>query len=368
VLDAVALGAQTRTAPALRIRAAALAPHLRPHGVALDVLPLLADEDGRRLATGTAPAKAAVVLGARRRLAAQLDARQGRWGTAFIQRQVDLLPVRRLERLAADGRRVVLDVDDAIWLDHARDAGGHRLARLKGTARKVRWLAARADVVIAGNDLLAEWLERHAADVRVVPSLVDVDAAPLRRHADVHTVVLGWIGSRTTAPYLHRLVAPLARAADTAKDRRFELVVIGGSAPEVPGVDCRSEAWTLEGELALLARMDVGLMPLPDTPWTRGKCAYKALQYMAAGVPVVCDDVGVSARVVGDGAAGLVPASPDGWTEALLTLAADADLRTRLGAVGRRRVAADFSMSAWAPVVAALLSGPGARTRVSSAA
>lgn len=355
VLGVVALGAQAPSAPAFRIRAASLEPHLRLHDVALDPRPLLTDAEGRRFAAARPAVRASIALSARRRLARVLREDGDRWHTALVQRQVDLLPARTLERLAVGDRFAVLDVDDAIWADTSRAAGGHPLARLKGSAAKARWLAARSDRVLAGNDLLAEWLVPYGRDLHVVPSLVDVAAVEPRRHADAHRIVIGWIGSATTAPYLRRLAEPLARVAAAAPERSFELAVMGGPAPRVPGVDVVELPWTLNGERALLARMDVGLMPLPDTTWTRGKCAYKALTYMAAAVPVVCDDVGVSARVVGDGEAGLVPASADQWTEAIMTLARDHALRARLGATGRRRVEADFDVTAWAPRIAELL-------------
>jgi glycosyltransferase involved in cell wall biosynthesis len=98
-------------------------------------------------------------------------------------------------------------------------------------------------------------------------------------------------------------------------------------------------------------------MPLEDTPWARGKCSYKALQYMAAGIPVVADDVGISASVIGHEAAGLISQSPAGWTEHLVALARDHVLRSRLGAAGRARIAADFSVERWAPELAGILRG-----------
>jgi glycosyltransferase involved in cell wall biosynthesis len=113
-----------------------------------------------------------------------------------------------------------------------------------------------------------------------------------------------------------------------------------------------SVPWSLEAEAAALARMDIGLMPLPDIEWNRGKCGYKALQYMAAGVPVVADDVGVARELVGEG--GVVG---EDWTETLRTLGTDAATRTVLGAAGRARVEHHYSVARWAPTLATLLRG-----------
>jgi hypothetical protein len=350
-----ALGAMGPNAPSFRVRTRVPSAELARLGVELDHAPLLDDDEDRRMRQAAAAGRAAVVLRARRRLRRRLAAAD--WDVSLVQRQVDLLPTLELERRAANGHRLVLDVDDAIWLDSSPGAAGHRLASLKGTPRKVRWLAGRADTVIAGNELLAEWFAGQARDVRVVPSLVEHREIAVRSHEPSDRVVLGWIGSATTATYLPRLAGPLARLRDAAPGIRFEFLVIGGPAPDIPGLDVRAEPWSEERERRFLAEVDIGLMPLEDTAWARGKCSYKALQYMAAGIPVVADDVGISASVIGHEEAGLIPRSRDHWTEYVATLAGDAPLRARLGAAGRSRIAADFSVERWAPELAAILRG-----------
>ena len=116
-----------------------------------------------------------------------------------------------------------------------------------------------------------------------------------------------------------------------------------------------SAPWSVRSESEALKQIDVGLMPMPDNAWTRGKSAYKALQYMSAGIPVVGDDVGLASSVIEPGNAGFVVHSEDEWVDALLTLAADTRLRTRLGAHGRKRVETHFSLMRWASVVADIL-------------
>jgi len=329
------------------------APELRRHGVSLVPLPLLSVEQAEILHTGSPAARARVVIDGRRRLRRSLRP-LGDIDSVVIQRQVDPLPGRMLERTVTNGRALILDVDDAIWLP---EPGGHPLTRLRRNASKLRWLAARAQHVIAGNDHLAEWLAPHAGNVSVVPSLVDTARIATRQHADSATVVLGWIGSRTTARYLDAIAGALTAFAATRPDGSVRLIVVGGPAPTVPGVHVEAWAWSEEQEARALATMDIGLMPLPDNPWTRGKCAYKALQYMAAGVPVVADDVGVTARVVGDESGGLLAAAPVDWQDALGRLADNAALRTRLGAAGRARVEAQYSVRAWGPRLAAIIAG-----------
>jgi glycosyltransferase involved in cell wall biosynthesis len=325
---------------------------LAAHGIELRLLPLFADPEAARFRGGGAATKARALAGARRRLRRELRAADA--DAVVVQRHVDLAPPLSLERAAVRGRRLVYDVDDAIWLT-GRQSGGHPLGALKGAGRKVRWLAGRAAHTIAGNEILAERLAAFGADpVTVVPSLVDPDAFEARRHEQGEEVTLGWIGSPTTAPYLRGAAPALERFA-AASERPVRLLVVGGAAPPLAGVRVEERVWSPATERQALTEIDVGLMPLADTPWTRGKCAYKALQYMAAGVPVVVDDVGISAATVED--AGYVATGPDQWVEALQALAGDASLRAKLGAAGRARAEAGFSPQRWLPTLAAILSG-----------
>jgi glycosyltransferase involved in cell wall biosynthesis len=342
--------------PSFRVRTVLPAEALAAHGVAISSLPLFRDGDAARFAGTGLTGKGRMALRARRDLEPRL-ALADELEVALVHRRADMLPGLTLERRARRAPRLVYDVDDAIWLDVRRGVHSSPLAFLKGTPRKVRWLAAHADHVIAGNAYLAEHLERLASTVSIVPSLVDPERVALRCHHDASRLVLGWIGSPSTANFVRTLRSALERVAVTARDLELTLLMVGGSAGGVAGVRTEARPWTPEIEAEALARMDIGLMPLPDTPWTRGKCAYKALQYMAAGVPVVADDVGVSPEVVGHGRAGLIPKTSDEWVEALLALLRDPSLRSRLGSAGRRRVERDFSVQRWAPRLAAILTG-----------
>jgi len=336
---------------AFRVRLELPARGLTAHGVELELLPLFSEEATRRFREAGTLAKARVLASSRRRLKRELEA-AGNVSTVVVQRGVDLAPQLTLERAAARGRRLIYDVDDAIWLS-GPGTGGHRLSSLKGAARRVRWLGERAEHTIAGNEILAEHLAPHGP-ITVVPSLVDPDGYVVRRHEQGEEVTLGWIGSPTTAPYLERIAGALKRFG-RASDRPVRLLLVGGSAPPLEGVRVEERAWSPAAERQALAEIDVGLMPLPDTPWTRGKCAYKALQYMAAGVPAVVDDVGISAAAVAG--AGYAVSGEGRWLEALEALADDAGLRGELGAAGRRRIEADFSPRRWLPTIAAIIKG-----------
>ena len=350
----IATSCQGASDSAFRIRLELPGRALAAHGVALELFPLFSADQAGRFRSGGAGVKARTLATARRRLMRELRAAKESH-TVIVQRQVDLAPSFALERVAVSGRRLIYDVDDAIWLT-GKQTGGHPLSILKGSRRKVGWLAGRAEHVIAGNEILAEYLATYAKNVTVVPSLVDPSSYALRGHEQAEEVTLGWIGSPTTAPYL-RTVAPVLEQFAKQTRSKVHLVVVGGAAPHIAGVQVENRAWNPDAERKALAEMDIGLMPLDDTPWSRGKCAYKALQYMACGIPPVVDDVGISAETVSG--AGCVAADSRQWLEALHALADDPDFRTRLGGVGRRRIEDDFSFDRWIPTLAAIMRGSG---------
>jgi glycosyltransferase involved in cell wall biosynthesis len=167
--------------------------------------------------------------------------------------------------------------------------------------------------------------------------------------------VLGWIGSATTAAYVTRLSSIISRVSRELPERSVTLLLVGASLSARDDYIVESLPWSIDEELGALARIDIGLMPLPDNPWTRGKSAYKALQYMAAGIPVVGDDVGVAAEVIGPEQGGFVVRGEGEWVETLIMLARDSELRGQLGENGRHRVEQSFSVTRWAPVVAEIL-------------
>ncbi len=237
----------------------------------------------------------------------------------------------------------VYDFDDALMLQQPGAAN-----RLFSRARAWRRAVAAADVVVAGNDHLADAASAHSTNVVVVPSCVEPDDYVTKASYDLgDPPVAVWLGSPSTEPYLAAIAAPLL-----AEHRRSGLrlrLVSAGTAP-LGALDAMTDrvAWAPGWAEASLASADVGLMPLPDDPWARGKCAYKLLQYAAAGLPVVGSPVGVNAEVL-DQLSGLAAATHDEWRDALRTVVdVSADERAGLGAGALAGVTAEFSFARWA--------------------
>ena len=242
----------------------------------------------------------------------------------------------------------IYDCDDAFFLKYRSGRLGC-LQPLLGA--KVDRMMAAAVAVTAGNAGLAAYARRFNSIVIVLPSVVDTvqlipaQQRPASRLPAPFTV--GWIGSPSTAPYLQLLIAPLQQLA---KERSVRLLVVGGPGPAIPGVDVIQLPWSLDQEVHLIQQFDVGVMPLPDTPWTRGKCAYKLIQCMACGIPVVASPVGANVQAVPP-ECGLLAEGPDAWLAALRRLAADGELRSRMGAAARQWVEERYSLRSALPVL-----------------
>jgi glycosyltransferase involved in cell wall biosynthesis len=266
-----------------------------------------------------------------------------------------------VERALLRRRPYVLDLDDAIF--HNYDLHPSPTVR-RLYADKIDRLMAGAALVVAGNDYLAARGRAAGARwVEILPTVVDLDrypGAPGRdAAADAHApVAIGWIGSPATAHYLLSLREPLARLA---RERPVRFVVIGSAGVELPGVEVVTVPWSQASEVESIARLDIGVMPLFDSPWEHGKCGYKLIQYMACGLPVVASPVGVNRQIVSDDVNGYLASDTEGWYAALERLAANAPLRSRLGDAGRRRVEAEYSLQVTAPRLAAWLAAAACR-------
>lgn len=253
-----------------------------------------------------------------------------RYDAVVIQKRLFARPVLGLLRRRA--RRLVFDFDDAVNLGRdgeSRTRGGRFAAMVRA-----------ADLTIAGNAYLRDQAAAlGAARVEVLPTALDVRRYALHEPKD--DAVLGWIGGGGNVPYLETIVPALAAAA--AREPRLRLRVISNRFPKAAGVPVESRPWSEERETEDLREVDIGLAPLPDDPWTRGKCGFKILQYMAAAVPVVASPVGVQATIVEHGRTGFLASTPKEWTDGVIELAGDVGKRKAFGLAGRRKVEREFA-------------------------
>jgi glycosyltransferase involved in cell wall biosynthesis len=273
----------------------------------------------------------------------------GRPDVIFVYREAAPLAPAWFERLQAWRAPVVFDFDDAIYLPDASAANAWT-RRVKGGG-KVEALCRMARHVTVGNAVLAEFATAHARAVTVLPSTIDTDVYRVVPRPANPRPVVGWTGSETTVRHLLALAPALRRLRRSVE---FELRVIGGMV-SVDGLDVRCVPWTAAREVEDLRPLDVGVMPLPDDAWSRGKSGMKALQYMALGIPPVVSPVGANRTIVQDGANGLHASTEDEWVDRLARLLADGALRERLGRAARRTVEDCYSARVHAPRLARVL-------------
>lgn len=250
------------------------------------------------------------------------------------------------------GVPIVSDYDDAVF--HRYDQHTNSIIRnLLGS--KIDAVMAASDLVMAGNAYLAEHsLKAGAQRVEIIPTVVDITAySTIPQPASDGRPRIGWIGTPTTWRAYGTPMVPML--ADLATEHSALVRVVGAGQEAPTDKHFENLPWSEKTESDLIQGMDVGLMPLDDSPWSRGKCGYKLIQYMACGLPVVASPVGVNSDIVEHGVNGFLASTEAEWREALNTLLCNKELRQRMGAKGRKRVEARYSIQVYGPKVAGLL-------------
>jgi glycosyltransferase involved in cell wall biosynthesis len=250
-------------------------------------------------------------------------------------------------KMARSGVPVIFDFDDAIFHSYKSPSNGY-LSYLKFPGKTAE-ICRLVSHVMAGNEYLADYARQYNQNVTIVPTTIDTDKyAVAERPPKPQPVTIGWSGSFSTIQHLDTLREVLAELAGT---ETFRLRVIGSPDYSLEGVDVESMQWRAETETDDLSAIDIGIMPLPDDNWSKGKCGLKALQYMALGIPTICSPVGVNSTIIKDGVNGFLAADRGQWLEKLRPLIHDDELRRRMGLEGRRTVENEYSARVVAPKV-----------------
>jgi len=331
-----------------RVRSYQYLPYLRDAGLDVTPAPLLGDHYIERLYDGGHQNAARIVAAYFLRLW-QL-ATCARFDLLWIESELlPWMPAWLEGLLARLGVPYVVDYDDAVF--HRYDLHSHGWVRgvLGG---KIDRVMRQARLVMVGSDYLGDRARRAGAiRVEYLPTVVDVTRYRVPSNGVGSGYNIGWIGSPLTASSLSVVQRALAELCANGNGR---VTLVGAGQFTLDSVPIDLRPWSEATEVAELQRFDVGIMPLPDGPWERGKCGYKVIQYMACGRPVVASPVGANLRIVAHGRDGLLATTPTDWVAALRTLQ-DAALRTRMGAAGRAKVEREYCVQVTAPRLAALL-------------
>lgn len=338
------------TAPSQRFRWEQWAGHLEAHGMSVNLLPFSTPS------LGAARRKKARILGA-----FLFAARYLPWLIEVLREALrsDLVVVHRNAALtgppvaeailAAFGKPLVYDLDDAIYLPP--ESGDNFWRRLVRCDWRCGFIGRHSTLIGAGCPVLRDHMARYNQNVVLWPTTVDTERCQQRTQPDATAIpVIGWTGSQSTAHYLETILPALA---SLQREITFELLVIGVDMDlEAHGVRGHCVPWSAETEVESTMQIDIGLMPLADTAWARGKCALKAIQYQAFGTPAVVSDVGVNSDVVIDGETGFLVEPGGDWAPALRKLLSDRTLRHEMGRKGRAHVTENYSAAVVAAKIA----------------
>ena len=326
-----------------RVRFYQYLPYLKDQGIDVTVSPLLGDNYIENLYAGKPKQLGSLFKSYLRRIRCLLKSQS--FDLIWIEKELlPWFPAWGEKALFCLGVPYVIDYDDAIF--HRYNLHPNFLVRAL-LGRKIDTVMRHASLVIVGNDYLWDYA-RKAGAVRVeyLPSVIDLNRYSLIVPAKNGTFCIGWIGSPVTSHYL-RLVEPTLQ--QLCRDGSSRLVLVGSGKIRLDGIPLEVHSWSEETENADIQRFDVGIMPLPDDPWERGKCGYKLIQYMASGLPVVASPVGINKEIVENGVNGFLANTMAEWITALRTLRDNQDLRERMGRAGRHKVEVQFSLQSTAP-------------------
>ncbi len=329
------------TTPSQRYRIEQWMPYLANHGVRVELLPFadramleLLHEPGHRLKKVLTGTQAFLRRVGDLRLARSFD-------VVVVHRAMSIAGPAVLERLLSlVDIPVIFDFDDAIFLLHTAEAN-RRVGWLK-FPRKTGTICRLSSHVVVGNSFLRDYALRYNSKVTVIPTSVDTARfVPLHDRNGNRNLVVGWTGSSTSQTYLERF-SPVLR--ELAEGGCIELRVHSDRKPELPGVSFVWRPWSPDTEVEEIGHFDIGIMPMPDDDWARGKCAMKALLYMSMGIPAVCSAVGANIELITHGENGLLASTDEEWSRNLHLLADSSTLRQTIGAAGRKTVEERYSM------------------------
>ena len=287
----------------------------------------------------------------------------GYWGRLqkiFLAKQYDLiwiekevfpfLPVHIERFLLNTGIPSIVDYDDALFHRYDRHPS-HLIRQLLG--KKIDAVMRHSTLVVAGNDYLANRAKVAGAKwVEMIPTVIDLRRYHAFPSSSNRKTVVGWVGSPATSHYLNTISSVIK---SFAKNHDITIIALGADQKTVNGLPVKTWPWFEETEVQCIQAFDIGIMPLIDSPWERGKCGYKLIQYMGCGKPVIASPVGVNKDIVEHGVNGFHAASADDWLSALRVLSENPALRKKMGAAGREKVRKKYSLQVTAPELISLL-------------
>ena len=335
-------------APGQRYRCEQYIKYLEVNGFECVYSPLIAsaEEDFALYNSKSLFAKAGLFLkGFARRVRDVLRANQ--FDVVYIYREAFMTGSIFFERLLKRSRaKIILDFDDAIWLQTISDA--NRSLQWLKNPEKTNNIIALSDLVIVGNSYLASHAKNFNPNVIIFPSTIDLNyyQVPAVPENDKNgRVVIGWSGSHTTVEHFETIL-PVLKALKSKYGSKIHFEVYGDPHYKNAELNITGTPWSAETEVGTIASFDIGIMPLPNDEWSKGKCAMKGLQYMGLQVPAVLTAIGMNNDLIEDGVNGYLADSESQWIDKLSALIENSELRQKIGSAGRQTIEKKYSCQA----------------------
>jgi len=271
-----------------------------------------------------------------------------RYDIVFIHREVCPIGPPFFEWLINKmNKPIIFDFDDAIFLPSSSSSNSF-IEKLKNP-HKTAYIISMSKCVIVGNNYLANFALKYNNSIFIIPTCIDTYKYRPANYTNLNKneITIGWIGSSTTLEFLDILKNVFVRLSKRFDNLRLKIV---GGYFSIEGLsNIASKSWSLKEEAEDLKTFDIGIMPMPDNEWTRGKCGFKAILYMSMGIPCVCSPVGINKEIITDGVNGFLCRDIEEWVEKISLLITDRQLRDKLGTEGRRTIEDKYSVKVNAP-------------------
>jgi glycosyltransferase involved in cell wall biosynthesis len=331
--------------PSQRYRFEQYLPYLEENGYEFDFSYLLSKEDDKvYYKPGHYLQKIQIVFSSiAKRLKELLTA--GKYDLVFVQREAFMLGTAFFERAIGKKVPLIFDFDDSIWLQNVSESN-KKLAFLKDAAKTSK-IIERAALVFAGNQFLADYAKNYNPNVAIVPTTIDTDVYQVTKNiTGDQSVCIGWTGSFSTVEHFTTAIPALVEIKEKYGDRvRFK--IIGDANYYCKELETQGLPWKSDTEVDDLLEFDIGVMPLPDTEWTKGKCGLKGLQYMALGIPTLMSPVGVNTSIIENERNGFLPKTHSEWVAYLSALVESKELRKTIGEAGKKTLDENYSTKVW---------------------
>lgn len=333
--------------PSQRFRFEQYIPFLEEAGFEYDFSYLVNESDDKIFyAPGNILAKAFIIIKSTiKRFFELFNANQ--YDIIFVQRESYMLGTAFFEKVFARSKaKFIFDFDDAIWLLDVSE-GNKKFAFLKNP-RKTEEIVKVSDMVFAGNQYLANFAAQFNKNVKVIPTTIDTDYHLPARDTDFEKdkICIGWTGTMTTLKHFETILPVLEKLKEKFGDRIYFKLVVNKEI-EYPSIALKSTLWDKEEEVSQLQDIDIGIMPLPDDKWAKGKCGFKGLQYMSLEIATIMSPVGVNSEIIRHGKNGYLANSNEEWINYLSKLIENHSLRRSLGIEGRKTIIDKYSVKAW---------------------